>query len=79
MARLEGEPTHSRIFRNGENGVLQARGFGGVDPDNWRFNPDTQNYDYIGEPDEIDPTSVLPEQPMDQKVPVIKDVPQIRQ
>lgn len=68
MARIpEGEPTHSRIFRNGENGVLQARGFGGVDPDNWKFNPDTQNYDYIGKPDENP-----------QEIPVIKDIPQIR-
>lgn len=31
MARTpEGEPTHSRIYRNGENGVLQQTNFGGV-------------------------------------------------
>jgi len=76
MPTPEGEPTHSRIFRNGKNGALQARGFGGVDPDNWRFNHETQNYDFIGDldPDDIDPTTTSPENPIKQGAHVIKEV-----
>ncbi len=79
MKRPEGESTTPIIFHNGCNGVLEARNFGGVDPINWRFNSDTQNYDYIGEPfDEIDFAPVVPKQTMDQETPIIREVVPIR-
>lgn len=51
MATPENIETHGRIFGNG----LRTPDSPGVDPKNWVFNPDTQNYDYAGpdDPEEI--------------------------
>lgn len=42
-------PVH-KIFGNGIEGINNVPG---VNPTNWRFNCETQNYDYIG-PDDAD-------------------------
>ncbi len=69
--------THRNIYGNGIGQTSNPTG--GVDQDNWRFNSDTQNYDYIGEPfDEIDSSPILPKQAMDQKIPIIREVAQVR-
>lgn len=76
MTRPESIETHGRIFGNG---IRQASNpVGGVDEENWKFNPETQNYDYIGEPDEIAIPPVLPKLTIDQKTPIIREVAPVR-
>lgn len=76
MARPESIKTYGRIFGNGIRQTPNP--VGGVDQENWVFNSDTQNYDYIGKPDEIAIPPVLPKLTIDQKTPIIREVAPVR-
>ena len=49
MAKPAQKDTFRNIFGNGSEGLTSVPG---VDPINWKFNFETQNYDYIGPDDE---------------------------
>lgn len=73
MPRLERVAAYRNIFGNG----IEATTSPGVDPD-WRYNPNTNNYDFIGKPAEINSAIAPSEQPAGHKVPEIKAVALIK-
>ncbi|MDO8577141.1 MAG: hypothetical protein Q7R82_02240 [Candidatus Daviesbacteria bacterium] len=66
--------THRNIYGSG----IIATASPGVDSENWRYNPEKNNYDFIGKPDEINPEIIPLEQLGNPKVTETKEAALIR-